>query len=262
MAKKTLTHVSISAWNKSLKDIENRFKKLEKSIKSISLDSVDKKIKNLDNRVDKKVSNSAWQTTLVDLDKRMDKIEKLLEQKSPKVESIETLKKQIHELDERVDEKVGHKAWQTVVVEFENRLDKLEDAVKKPGKVTGLDSIRKQITELDARIDQKVSNKAWERALVSLDKQFKDLALKELEQLDDRLDKTFELINQLTANLGKKVNVAAWDRLCVSNEQLTDRVDALSNKSDRVMEKLMEIESIINEAKVSERELKKLLESI
>ncbi len=193
--------VSASAWNAALKDIDNKFKAIEKKIDG-------KKSSN-------SISVAAWDAMLNDFNERFNKIEERLDKISSKV-----------------DGKVSVNAWNKANEEFSDKLK------------------------------NKVNVKAWEVSLVDLSNQFKELALNELKELDDRLDKTVELVNDLTNHLNEKVNITAWDRLCESNEQLIKRVDELMANHNDFTRRVSEVEKVINEAKVSEAELKKLLESI
>ena len=118
------------------------------------------------------------------------------------------------------------------------------------------------LVELNKKISSKVSVKAWENTLSDLDKQYKDLVLTDLKEVDERLDRTVELMNRLTALLNEKVNVSAWNRLCASNDQLINQINLLRNKYEEVIKKVLELESFIKSTRVSEDELKNLLRSI
>jgi len=162
--------------------------------------------------------------------------------------------------------KVSAAAWNAALNDFNTRFAKIEKQItelmnKLDNKVDS-SAWNKVNAELTKKIKSKVNVKAWENSLVDFDKNLQNLALKELKDLDDRLDRTTELITNLTSTISDKVNTSAWDRLCQSNEQLIQRVDSITFKHEDVFKRLSEVEGVLREAKVSEQELKKLLESI
>jgi len=162
--------------------------------------------------------------------------------------------------------KVSAVAWNIALNDINSRFDKLEKQIselsKKADKKVSVQAWNRTNSELNKKFGSKVSVSAWETSLEDQDKQFNELALTELKELDDRLDRTVELISKLTTHLNERVTVSAWDRLCESNENVIDRVDVLRNNTDDFLKRLTQIEAVIRNAKVSEKELKKLLESI
>jgi len=162
--------------------------------------------------------------------------------------------------------KVSAAAWNAALNDFNARFSKIEkqlaELASKIDSKVNVSAWNKVNAELTKKVKSKVNVKAWENSLVDQERQFNKLALSELRDLDDRLDKTAELITNLTSNINDKVNVSAWDRLCTSNEQLIQRVDKMRNNQDSVIKRLSGVENLLDDAKVSEQELKKLLESI
>jgi len=142
--------------------------------------------------------------------------------------------------------KVSVTAWNKTIDDFNARFDKIESMIK----------------ELTEKMDKKVNIKAWEKSLVDIDNEVKKFTFSELKELDNRLDKTVELITELTTHLNEKVTVTAWDRLCESNEQLMKKVDSLSESNEDVSKRMIKIENMLKDAKVSEEELRELMESI
>ncbi len=211
------------------------------------------------------VSIRAWEKALSDTDKRLRKIEeKLIRNSSVSVKAWEKALSDIDLRFKEINRKLSSKgvsvsAWERALQDIYERLDRIE---KKADNKVSTSAWNKANEEIIQKINSKVGIKAWEKSIEDMDREFKNLALNELKELDDRLDKTVELINNLTAHLNEKVNTAAWDRLCESNEQLIKRVDELASNQTDFLKRLSEIEGVLREAKVSEDELKKLLESI
>ncbi len=148
--------------------------------------------------------------------------------------------------------KVSVSAWNASLKDINERFERLEkenkvllERVEKQSKNCSCD---KSIKELNDKINSKVSVNAWQKSLVDVNNQINEVALKDLKELDDRLDKTMELINGLMGSMSGKVTTAAWDKLCEDMAAINKKVS--------------DIEHVIKEAKVSEMELKKLLESI
>lgn len=142
--------------------------------------------------------------------------------------------------------KVSVAAWDKALTDINSRLKKMDKA----------------INGLTDKVNKKVSIKAWEKSLVDIDNQVKNLTIKELKNLDRRLDRTVELVSELTKHLNEKVTISAWDRLCQSNERLIKKVNSLSEVTEDINKRLIRVENTLSGARVSEEELKELLESI
>ncbi|HLE06376.1 MAG TPA: hypothetical protein VI790_03410 [Candidatus Nanoarchaeia archaeon] len=250
--------VSTAAWNATLEDIHARFDKIEAKLgegnsKGVSqtawdktLEDINDKFKKMENSSNKgSVSQIAWDKTLSDIEDRFKK----LEGKNGNSNSG-----------------VSATAWNAVLNDFGCRFDVIEKGLvelnskieKKVG-VGAWENVNKELTD---KINAKVSVKAWETSLEDTNKQVSELAIKELKELDDRLDKATELINTLTNHLNEKVNMDSWNRLSSTNETLMGKVDVIKDKSEDLTKRLLIVESIIKDAQVSENELKKLLETI
>ncbi|MFA5406639.1 MAG: hypothetical protein WC307_04760 [Candidatus Nanoarchaeia archaeon] len=148
--------------------------------------------------------------------------------------------------------KVSVSAWNVSLKDINQRFDKLEkenksllEEIKKQSSNCACDKIT---NDLNNKISSKVSIKAWDSSLVDINNQINNVVSKDLKELDNRLDKSMELINNLTGNMSGKVTTGAWDKLCEDIALLAEKIN--------------NIEFVIKDAKVSEQELKKLLESI
>lgn len=250
--------VSTAAWNAVLDDINARFDKIEAKLgganntKSVSqaawdatLKDIDDKFKKMENSSNKgSVSQIAWDKTLNDIEERFKKLENKNGNGSG----------------------VSQAAWNAVLNDFGSKFDTIEKGLvelnTKIEKKVGIGAWENVNKEVIDKLNSKVNIKAWENSLEDTNKQISELAIKELKELDDRLDRANELINTLTNHLNEKVNMDSWNRLINTNESLIGKVDVIKDKSEDLTKRLLVVESIIKDAQVSENELKKLLETI
>ncbi len=158
-----------------------------------------------------------------------------------------------------MSEGVSVKAWNKALEDIEKRFENIEKQIselfEKLNKKVNESAWNKVNEELLEKIKSKVSVKAWEKSLEDIQQQFNELILNDLKVLDQRLDRTSSLISELMAHLNEKVDVNVINIL-------KEKVEELEKENKEVKARVLAIEELIEDAKVSERQLKKLLESI
>lgn len=274
--------VSIAAWNAVLDDINARFDKIEKHInkcentKNVSQISLDKtledRFKKLEGDVNgKAVSAAAWNASLKDINERFKKLENNTNKGSVSQiawdKTLEDINDKFKKLEgNNHNSSVSITAWNAALSDFGSRFELIEKGLvelnSKIEKKVGIGAWENVNKELLDKLNSKVNVKAWENSLEDTNKQINELAIKELKELDERLDRASDLINTLTTHLNEKVNMDSWNRLINTNESLLGKVDVIKDKSEDLTKRLLLVESIIKDAQVSENELKKLLETI
>ncbi len=126
--------------------------------------------------------------------------------------------------------------------------------------------IESLLGKLDKGVKNKVSVSAWNKSLEDLNAKVNELFTVSLEktvsELNDKLDKSVELINELMIHLNEKVSVSAWERSCVELEGLSSDLRSLRSVLDDVKLKVMKLETDFNDSIVNESEIKGWLKSL
>lgn len=231
--KKDHDYVSKTAWEKALVSDDKRFKKIEKNIASIketiSKDSIefrkfktqtetavkrmDKEMKELDKRLDEKVSRDAWQVMCLDVQKNNNRINGVLSK-------IRSLEKTMHLIDKKIASKISRDAWEKANQGFNDELDKKSDKENVNHLMNDLknvqedlNNIKKSLLSINEDLDQKSSKdnvkrmmleqdsmKSKVRAVEAKDMQF-DNRLAEIENIFKNYRTTEEALRELIENL-------------------------------------------------------------
>jgi hypothetical protein len=184
--------------------------------------------------------------------------------------------------------KVSVAAFERTCEDFHKRFLKIESALSGVGKGTSLKDIKeeaaktiinlnkimekkiglleKKVNKLEGNVKKKVSVTAWNKSIddvnENINKVLSQNLQKVVEDLNEKLDKSADLINELMIHLNEKVSISAWEKSCVDIDKVASEVRTIKATIDDLKTRFLGIENEFKRAIVNEKEVKEWLKSI